>query len=145
LEDFYKFFDKWSDKHYSSARCKPCHQEYKRESPTTPRNRKAEKLQLRYGLTYEQWEQMRLNEGHACMICGITENEIDKKLDVDHCHTSGKVRGILCNPCNNMIGHAKDAAARKKISDMGYAKGGMTASKRADGCCIKGKTRGKMV
>ena len=40
---------------------------------------------------------------------------------------------------------AKDAAARKKISDMGYAKGGMTASKRADGCCIKGKTRGKLV
>jgi hypothetical protein len=40
---------------------------------------------------------------------------------------------------------AKDAAARKEISDMGYAKGGMTASKRADGCCIKGKTRGKMV
>jgi hypothetical protein len=40
---------------------------------------------------------------------------------------------------------AKDAAARKKISDMGYAKGGMTASKRADGCCVKGKTRGKMV
>ena len=40
---------------------------------------------------------------------------------------------------------AKDAKDRKKISDMGYAKGGMTASKRADGCCIKGKTRGKMV
>jgi len=39
----------------------------------------------------------------------------------------------------------KDAKDRKKISDMGYAKGGMTASKRADGCCIKGKTRGKMV
>ena len=39
----------------------------------------------------------------------------------------------------------KDAAARKKISDMGYASGGMTASSRADGCCTKGKTRGKMV
>jgi len=39
----------------------------------------------------------------------------------------------------------KDAQDRKKISDMGYAGGGMTASKRADGCCIKGKTRGKMV
>ncbi len=39
----------------------------------------------------------------------------------------------------------KDAAARKKISDMGYAGGGMTASSRADGCCTKGKTRGKMV
>lgn len=42
---------------------------------------------------------------------------------------------------------AKDAADRKKISDMGYKKGGSvsSASKRADGCCTKGKTRGKMV
>ncbi len=42
---------------------------------------------------------------------------------------------------------AADARARKKISDMGYKKGGSvsSASKRADGCCIKGKTRGKMV
>jgi len=45
------------------------------------------------------------------------------------------------------IQDAKDAADRKKISDMGYKKGGSvsSASKRADGCCIKGKTRGKMV
>ena len=42
---------------------------------------------------------------------------------------------------------AKDAADRKKISDMGHKKGGIisSASSRADGCCIKGKTRGKMV
>jgi hypothetical protein len=40
---------------------------------------------------------------------------------------------------------AKDAKDRKKISDMGYAGGGMTASSRADGCATKGKTRGKMV
>jgi hypothetical protein len=42
---------------------------------------------------------------------------------------------------------AQDAKDRKKISDMGYKKGGSvgSASKRADGCCIKGKTRGKMV
>ena len=39
----------------------------------------------------------------------------------------------------------KDAQDRKKISDMGYAGGGMTASSRADGCCTKGKTRGKMM
>jgi hypothetical protein len=41
----------------------------------------------------------------------------------------------------------KDAAARKKISDMGYASGGKvsSASKRADGCCTKGKTKGTMV
>jgi hypothetical protein len=38
----------------------------------------------------------------------------------------------------------KDAADRKKISDMGYKNGGMTASSRADGIAQRGKTRGKM-
>jgi len=48
---------------------------------------------------------------------------------------------------NEAIQEAKDAADRKKIKDMGYKKGGSvsSASARADGCCIKGKTRGKMV
>jgi hypothetical protein len=107
-DDFYSFYDKWSDKNYVGARCKPCHQQYRRDSATTSRNRKAEKLQLRYGLTFEQWEQMRENESFSCMICGINEDEMSKKLDVDHCHNSGKVRGLLCNPCNNMLGHARD-------------------------------------
>ena len=41
---------------------------------------------------------------------------------------------------------AKDAAARKKISDMGHKKGGMvTASRRADGIATKGKTKGRFV
>jgi hypothetical protein len=59
-------------------------------------------------MTYEQWETMRENEDYRCMICGISEQEIDKKLDVDHCHSSGKVRGLLCNPCNTMLGHGRD-------------------------------------
>ncbi len=124
LSDFYPFFDKWADKHYYSARCKICHQDYKKESPTTPRNRKAEKLKLRYGLTYEQWEKMREAEDFSCMICGITEEELGKKLDVDHCHDSGKVRGLLCNPCNNVLGTARDSievlkAAAKYLEENG--------------------------
>ena len=107
--DFYLFADKWQSKKYLSARCRPCHQEYKKESPVaTARNRKAEKLKLRYGLTYEEWENLRENEDFACMICGITEAELDRKLDVDHCHSSNKVRGVLCNSCNTILGRAKD-------------------------------------
>lgn len=106
---FYSFYDKWADKDYVGSRCKTCHQQYKRDSLTTARNRKAEKLKLRYGLTFEQWEQMREVENFACMICGITEDEMGKKLDVDHCHDTGKVRGVLCNPCNNVLGIARDS------------------------------------
>ena len=61
------------------------------------------------------------------MICGISEDEIGKKLDVDHCHDSGKVRGVLCNPCNTMLGHARDkveilesAVAYLKENNGGY-------------------------
>ena len=108
LEDFYQFHDKWSDKYYFSSRCRPCHYKHKKENPNTPKQTKATKLKLRYGLTYEEWEKIREEEGHACMICSITENELGKVLDVDHCHSTGKARGVLCNPCNNMLGRAKD-------------------------------------
>ena len=106
--EFYLFFDKWAGKSYMSTRCKPCHLAYKQNNPNRARNQKAEKLQLRYGLTYESWETMREEQNYACMICGITEEQLGKRLDVDHCHDSGKARGLLCNPCNNMIGHARD-------------------------------------
>ena len=39
----------------------------------------------------------------------------------------------------------EDEKTREKIKSMGYAKGGMTASKRADGIATKGKTKGKMI
>jgi hypothetical protein len=106
--DFYKFYDKWAGKSYYSSRCKPCHLEYKKSNPNTKRNRKAEKLKLRYGLTYAEWEQMRETEDYKCMACGITEQELGRTLDVDHCHTNGKARGILCNKCNTALGHAYD-------------------------------------
>jgi len=109
--DFYQFYDKWSGKNYNSSRCKPCHLQHKKDNPNTSKNRKSEKLKLRYGITYEDWELMREKENFSCMICGITEEEIGKKLDVDHCHNTGKVRGILCNPCNTTLGHAKDNIA----------------------------------
>ena len=111
LSEFYQFYNKWSGKNYNSSRCKQCHLEYKKNNPNTSKNKKSEKLKLRYGITYEYWESMRKKENFSCMICGITEDEIGKKLDVDHCHNTGKVRGVLCNPCNTTLGHAKDNIA----------------------------------
>lgn len=108
-DEFYWFFDKWTDRKYPSSRCRPCHQKYRRANPNTPKNRKSEKLALRYGLTYEQWTALRESSGFRCMICNISETELGKRLDVDHCHKSGKVRGVLCNPCNNVLGLARDS------------------------------------
>lgn len=109
LAEFYQFYDKWTSKKFHSTRCKPCHQKYKHTNPNTQRNRKSDKLKLRYGLDYEQWQKIREQQNYSCMICGITEEELGKKLDVDHCHSSGVVRGVLCNPCNTTLGHARDS------------------------------------
>ncbi len=131
FSEFYQFYDKWSGNRYNSSRCKPCHQQHKRDNPNTPKNRKSEKLKLRYGITYEDWELMREKENFSCMICGITEQEIGKRLDVDHCHSTGKVRGVLCNLCNTALGHFKDnieilKSATKYLKNNG---GGYTTKK----------------
>lgn len=71
-------------------------------------------LQYRYGITRDQFKQMLTNQKGVCAICGEPETQIDKRtgnvrqLAVDHCHTTGKVRGLLCTHCNHGIGKFKD-------------------------------------
>ena len=47
-------------------------------------------------------------QGGGCAICGITVDPTHKQLSVDHCHNSGKVRGLLCTLCNTALGSFKD-------------------------------------
>ncbi len=108
LTEYYQFYDKWTERKFYSSRCRPCHLLYKHTNPNTKRNRKAEKLKLRYGLEHSQWEEIRKEQNYSCMICGIEETALGRKLDVDHCHATGVVRGVLCNPCNTVLGHARD-------------------------------------
>ena len=72
----------------------------------------------KYGITEEQYAEMLERAGGVCEICGRVPSEVSKKgACVDHCHDSGKVRGILCAPCNSGIGSLRDdpAVLRKAI------------------------------
>jgi hypothetical protein len=80
----------------------------------------------------------------------ISDNSPKKKREAD-AEMKRESRGVE-KPANfdakqESIQDAKDAKDRKKISDMGYASGGKvsSASKRADGCITKGKTKGTMI
>ena len=57
-----------------------------------------------YGISNEEYNHMKILQDNKCAICGT----IDKLLLVDHNHTTLNIRGLLCNNCNIMIGHAKD-------------------------------------
>jgi Recombination endonuclease VII len=73
------------------------------------------RLRSKFNLTIEQYEQMVKNQNNCCLICGLPETrktyERKKvtKLCIDHCHKSGKVRGLLCWSCNGMLGMARDS------------------------------------
>lgn len=72
------------------------------------------RIQLRkYGLTPETYEALSNEQKGNCAICGLNENSINQRgthyrLAVDHCHDTGKVRGLLCSNCNTALGLFKD-------------------------------------
>ena len=51
---------------------------------------------------------MLVQQNYSCGICKKHESEFKYKLRVDHCHTTGKVRELLCNSCNVLLGHSKE-------------------------------------
>lgn len=80
-------------------------------------NRRSERHRRlkRYGLTYNQYQELLTAQDHACAICK-TKDSGSRDWHVDHCHTTGIVRGILCHHCNLMLGNARDNI---KILDAG--------------------------
>ena len=98
-----KFFGRDSQRHYS--RCKPCRRAQFR----------AAKWKKTFGITPEQYEQIKDVQGGRCAICQVA-NGATKALAVDHDHRHcGKgagcpscIRGLLCSNCNNMLGFARD-------------------------------------
>lgn len=62
----------------------------------------------RYGLTEETYFTILQTQNFVCKICGVPEANPDDNLSVDHCHRTGRVRGLLCKACNSMLGQADD-------------------------------------
>ena len=66
--------------------------------------RKVRKLAKFYGISMDEYGSMLDTQSNLCSICGTEMS----KPHIDHCHKSGKVRGILCRDCNLVLGFAKD-------------------------------------
>lgn len=61
-------------------------------------------VSFRARATFKELDSIYTGHPGACDICGDTES----KLQLDHCHTTGKYRGLLCRACNLALGHFKD-------------------------------------
>jgi len=63
----------------------------------------------KYGLTIAQYDAMLAAQNSACMICRLAFDDTPKSIHVDHCHGTGRVRGLLCSGCNTGIGCLQDS------------------------------------
>jgi len=62
-----------------------------------------------YGLDLKDYQKLLEAQNHKCAICGSPPpNNRKTRLSIDHCHKTGKVRGLLCDRCNRSIGLLKD-------------------------------------
>ena len=64
-------------------------------------------IKRKFGITPETYYQLSESQSHLCAICNGIDDR-GAKLAVDHCHNTGKIRGLLCRKCNVALGYLND-------------------------------------
>ena len=62
-----------------------------------------------YGITLAEYEDMLIKQGGGCALCGTLKPKGKGSFHVDHCHKTGKIRGLLCHSCNVGIGNLQES------------------------------------
>ena len=95
------------DRKYHAAHVEIIRKRVKEWSNRNPHRAMDNWLKSKYGITLAQYNAMIESQKGVCKICG-GKGEIKRRLHVDHCHSTGKVGGLLCYYCNLMLGLARD-------------------------------------
>lgn len=101
-------------------------------------NNRTRTLKRRYGLTREAWEAMLEQCSFHCQICGVAMSD-DKTAPLsvravpDHCHETGKIRGVLCHRCNKVLGMVGDNL-QGVMRFVTYLRSGSMAAPKSEGC-----------
>lgn len=74
----------------------------------TVENYRAKHLEVKYGITIDFYDKLLEKQNYVCAICNLPNNN-GYKLCVDHCHSTGQIRGLLCHTCNTALGKFKDS------------------------------------
>lgn len=102
-----EFFKDSRNPKKTRSQCKKCCN----EGGNSRRHRYSDKirnrtLERKYGITLQDVDNLTKNQNNKCKIC---QEEITKKnIAVDHCHETGKIRGVLCKLCNTGLGAFAD-------------------------------------
>lgn len=104
-----------------------------KEVKESSRNRR---LQREYGIDLAQYKTMLLEQNNRCAICKTDTNQNRRHplFHVDHDHTTGLVRGLLCNLCNVMLGSARDSVTilAKAVMYLNEVKNGRNSTSKEE-------------
>lgn len=119
-----EYYNNKSAKDGLNTQCKECNLAYRRKYYATNTQKcldvnkeyralnkksiKSQKLQYSYGISLEDYNRMKIEQNNKCSICSKDAANLNHKLNVDHCHVTGKIRGLLCRNCNTALGKFKD-------------------------------------
>lgn len=78
--------------------------DYRKKHPDKTKKWDRTKHLKQYNLTSEKWENKFNKQKGCCAICGKHQSELKQTLNVDHNHSTGKTRDLLCTRCNNLVG-----------------------------------------
>lgn len=95
------------------SRCNPCKAKWMKDYISTPKGKKSQKdsyYKSKYRMSFDDVKELVEKQGNRCRICHSIFNGylLSESPCVDHNHTTGKVRGVLCNSCNRGIGYLRD-------------------------------------
>ena len=114
-------FKLWSEFHKRrdlsaghASQCKSCRKE-RTERDTENGSIRNRELRRKYGIGLDEYNELAKGQGNCCAICGTkdkgTARGKTRYWSVDHDHATGKLRGLLCQQCNALLGMAKDEIA----------------------------------
>jgi hypothetical protein len=84
-----------------------CYSHWKARQKEVKAANHEKRVQQTYGLKKGEYAQLYSFQGGLCALCRRATGA-SRRLSVDHDHATGDVRGLLCRPCNSLLGHSRD-------------------------------------
>ncbi len=109
-QEFGSYYHKVTKKYRPGYLCRACRArktaDYRKKNPAYRQKLRVQQIARKYGLSEVEYQKMSESQNHCCLACG---KKPDYPLYVDHCHQSGRVRGLLCSGCNSALGMVEDS------------------------------------
>jgi len=104
-EDLNRYQREWRNKRKDTPEWIAKQRDYNRRYKAKDKDRRLRQI---YGVSLQQYERMHAEQDGRCAVCLRDVILHDKMTHLDHCHVTGKVRGILCHFCNTALGKFGD-------------------------------------